>query len=128
MVSFLPEIGSKKKKKKKSLSLQCITKSQKSWKKTRKKHQNDFFGSTYIIISKGESGTGHGPRLTPVAETGFSHRMTVYKFVGHFFELSYRKISGHNQVKNIFSESVTFHFSNLGVGITLSHRHVGFFR
>ena len=90
--------------------------------------------SFHIIISKGESGTGHGPRLTPVAETGFSHRMTVYKFVGHFFELSYRKISGHNLVKNIFSESVTFqmlksygHFSNLGVGITLSHRHAGFF-
>ena len=82
-----------------------------------------------------------------MAETGFSHRLTAYKIVGHFFGLSYRKISGSNQVKNIFFlESVTFqsharmlssevaqslksygHFSDLGVGIALSHRHVGFF-
>ena len=38
--------------------------------------------------------------VAPVAETGFSHRLTAYKIVGHFFRLSYREISGHNQVKN----------------------------
>ena len=27
--------------------------------------------------------------LAPVAETGFSHRLTAYKIVGHFFGLSY---------------------------------------
>ena len=37
-----------------------------------------------------------------MAETGFSHRFTAYKILGHFFGLSYRKISGCNQVKNIF--------------------------
>ena len=41
--------------------------------------------------------------LAPVAETGFSHRLTAYKIVGHFFRLSYRKISGSNQVKICFS-------------------------
>ena len=44
----------------------------------------------------------HPPQLAPVAETGFSHRLTAYKIVGHFFGLSYRKISGSNQVKNSF--------------------------
>ena len=38
--------------------------------------------------------------IAPVAETGLSHRFTAYKIVGHFFELSYRKISGSDQVKN----------------------------
>ena len=45
-----------------------------------------------------------------MAETGFSHRLTAYKFVGHLFGLSYRKISGHNQVKNHF-----FRISNISV-------------
>ena len=27
-------------------------------------------------------------RLAPVAETGFSHRITAYKIVGHFFVIS----------------------------------------
>ena len=31
-----------------------------------------------------------------------SHRMTAYKTVGHFFGLSYRKLSGSNQVINSF--------------------------
>ena len=48
--------------------------------------------------------------LAPVAETGFSHRLTAYKIVGHFFGLSYRKISGNNQVKNRF-----FRISNISV-------------
>ena len=100
--------------------------------------------------------------LAPVAETGFSHRLTAYKIVGHIFGLSYRKISGSNEVKNIFCKisnisvpcphaqlkgrTVTFQFharmlsskvaqslksygdfSDLGVGIAISHRHVGFF-
>ena len=46
----------------------------------------------------------------PVAETGFSHRLTAYKIVGHFFGLSYLKISGNNQVENIF-----FRISNISV-------------
>ena len=41
-------------------------------------------------------------RLDPVAETGFSHRLTAYRIVGHFSGLSYRKISGNNQVENSF--------------------------
>ena len=32
--------------------------------------------------------------VAPVAKTGFSHRLTAYKFVGHFFGLSYLNISG----------------------------------
>ena len=85
--------------------------------------------------------------LAPVAETGFSHRLTAYKIVGHFFGLPYLNISGNNQVENsFFLESVTFQFharmlssevaqslksygpfSDLGVAIALSHRHVEFF-
>ena len=49
-------------------------------------------------------------QIAPVAETGFSHRLTAYKIVGHFFGLSYRKISGSNQVKNRF-----FRISNISV-------------
>ena len=45
-----------------------------------------------------------------MAETGFSHRLTAYKIVGHFFGLSYRKISGSNQVKNMF-----FRIGNISV-------------
>ena len=41
-----------------------------------------------------------GSNLAPVGETGYSHRLTAYKIVGHFFGLSYRKILGDNQVKN----------------------------
>ena len=48
--------------------------------------------------------------LAPVAETGCSHRLTAYKIVGHFFGLSYRKISGSNQVKKCF-----FRISNISV-------------
>ena len=85
--------------------------------------------------------------LAQMAETGVSHRLTTYKIVGHFFGLSYQKISGSNQVNFFFLESVTFqfhphmlslevaqslksygHFSDPGVGIVLSPRHVGFFR
>ena len=77
-------------------------------------------------------------------ETGFNHRLTAYKIVGHFFGLSYLNISGNNQGKNsFFLESVTFqfharmlisevaqslkrygYFSDLEVEIALSHRHV----
>ena len=78
-----------------------------------------------------------------MAETGFSDRLTAYKIVGHFFGLSHLKIM---RAKLVFLESVTFqsharmlssevaqslksdgHFSDLGVGIALSHRHAGFF-
>ena len=51
-----------------------------------------------------------GQDLASVAKTGFSHRLTAYKIVGHFFGLSYRKISGSNQVKNSF-----FRISNISV-------------
>ena len=43
-----------------------------------------------------------------MAETGFSHRLTVYKIVGYFFAPSYFKKSGNNQVKNSF-----FRISNI---------------
>ena len=52
----------------------------------------------------------HPPQLAPVSETGFSHRLTAYKIVEHFFGLSYRKISESNQVKNSF-----FRISNISV-------------
>ena len=42
-----------------------------------------------------------GLELAPVAQTGFSHRLTVYKIVRHFFGLSFLNISGTNQVENI---------------------------
>ena len=43
---------------------------------------------------------GPPSQLAQVAEIGFSHRLTAYKIVGHFFGLSYRKISLNNQVEN----------------------------
>ena len=86
-----------------------------------------------------------GSRLAPVAETGFSHRLTVYKFVGHFFGLAYLN-QGIIRSKIFFLESETIqlnarmlssevaqslnsygHFSELGVEIALSHPHVEFF-
>ena len=48
--------------------------------------------------------------IAPATATGLSHRLTAYKIVGHFFELSYRKISPNNQVENIF-----FRISNITV-------------
>ena len=48
--------------------------------------------------------------VAPLAETGSSHRLTAYKIEGHFFGLSYWKISGNNQVKNSF-----FRISNISV-------------
>ena len=41
-------------------------------------------------------------RNVPRYSMGFSHILTAYKIVGHFFGLSYREISGHNQVENSF--------------------------
>ena len=38
--------------------------------------------------------------LAPVAETGFSHRLTPYKIVGHFFGRSYLYLSQTNHVEN----------------------------
>ena len=43
-----------------------------------------------------------------ISPTG--HRLTAYKIMEHFFGLSYRKISGSNQVKNSF-----FRISNISV-------------
>ena len=54
--------------------------------------------------------TLRGDTVAPVAETGFSHRLTAYKFVGHFFGLSYLNISANNQVEILF-----FRFSNISV-------------
>ena len=62
-----------------------------------------------IIIILRQKKTLRTINLAPVAETGFSHRLTAYKIVGHFFGLSYRNISGSNQV-NIF-----FRISNISV-------------
>ena len=81
-----------------------------------------------------------------MGETGLSHILTAYKIVGHFYGLSYLKISGNNQVENIFLESVTFqfhacmrslevaqslksygHFSDHGVETALSHCYDAFF-
>ena len=39
--------------------------------------------------------------LSPYSPS-FIHGITAYKIVGNFFGLSYRKISGSNQVKNVF--------------------------
>ena len=41
--------------------------------------------------------------IAPVAETGFGHRLTAYKIVGHFFGLSYLNISENNQVETRIS-------------------------
>ena len=46
--------------------------------------------------------------LAPVAETGFSHRLTAYRILGHFFGLPYLNMSGNNQVENSF-----FRISNI---------------
>ena len=67
-----------------------------------------------VLSGKGyRSHSSHstGATVAPVAETGFSHRLTAYKIVGHFFERSYRKISGSDQVKNSFF----FLISNISV-------------
>ena len=71
-----------------------------------------FAGLDHVANSANPSfsGTVCSNRPAPVAETGFSHRLTAYKIVGHFFGLSYREISGSNQVKNSFLESVAFQF------------------
>ena len=56
MASFLLVIVSKKNKQtKKNMSFiaQCIKNSHKSWKKTRKKHQNDFFGRSLPTPGQG---------------------------------------------------------------------------
>ena len=48
--------------------------------------------------------------IDPHCWNPIAHRLTAYKIVGHFFGLSYRKISGSNQVKNSF-----FRISNISV-------------
>ena len=48
--------------------------------------------------------------LAPVAETGFSHRLTAYKIVGHFFGLPYLNMSGIIRSKIVF-----FRISNISV-------------
>ena len=77
--------------------------------------------------------------------SGFCHRLTAYKIVGHFFGLPYLNISGTKQVENIFFRSSNIsvpcrhsqlrrrtalkdhgHFSDLGVEIALSHRMLNF--
>ena len=49
--------------------------------------------------------------VAPVAETGFSHRLNVYKIIRLFFGLSYLNISVNNQVENSFF----FRISNISV-------------
>ena len=40
----------------------------------------------YVDGGTSDSDVGYmdGPRIAPVAEIGFSHRLTAYKIVGHF--------------------------------------------
>ena len=49
-------------------------------------------------------------RLAPVAETGFSHRLTAYKIVGHFFDCHIGKYGPWSGRKYFFLESATFRF------------------
>ena len=49
--------------------------------------------------------------VASVAETGFSHRLNVYKIIRLFFGLSYLNISVNNQVENSFF----FRISNISV-------------
>ena len=62
---------------------------------------NQLFGGRLSPEYKSVSPELHS-LVAPVAETGFSHRLTTYKIVGHFFGLSYRKISRSNKVENSF--------------------------
>ena len=55
--------------------------------------------------------------IAPVAETGFSHRLTAYKIVGHFFGLSYLNISGNNQAKTCF-------FRIINISVPCPHAHL----
>ena len=64
---------------------------------------------TSFVSSIRESPYAYIP-LAPVAETGFRHRLTTNKIVGHFFGLSYLNILGQNQVENSF-----FVISNISV-------------
>ena len=84
-----------------------------------------------------------GDLIAPVAETGLSHRLTSYKILGHSLDYhigKYRWIIRSEVVFFSFqfharmlssevSQSLKSyeHFSGLGVGISLSHRNVGFF-
>ena len=68
--------------------------------------------------------------LASVAETGFSHWLTAYKIVAHFFGLWYLNISGNNQVENsFFIESVTFqlHVRMLSSEVAQSLKGYGLF-
>ena len=82
-----------------------------------------------------------------MAKTSFSHILTAYKVVGHFFGQSYLNISWNNQVGNTFFRISIIsapcphaqlrgrtaikksygHVSDLGVEIALSYRYVEFF-
>ena len=69
---------------------------------TLDRHQNDFAWTSGVYRATRRKNDKAVWNLAPVAETGFSHRLTAYKIVGHFFGLSYQKISESNQVKNSF--------------------------
>ena len=64
----------------------------------RARHDMESSGLTYFQFDPKLQPT-HTREIAPVAETGFSHRLTVYKIVGYFFVLSYRNITGNNQVE-----------------------------
>ena len=82
---------------------------------------------------------------SPVAKTSFSHILTAYKIVRHFFGQSYLNISWNNRVGNTFFRISIIsvpcshaqlrgrtviksygHFSDLGVETALSYRYVEF--
>ena len=69
-----------------------------------------FFKIVIATLNKRMAVTLRGDTVAAVAETGFSHRLTAYKFVGHFFVLSYLNKSANNQVEILF-----FRFSNISV-------------
>ena len=85
--------------------------------------------------------------LAPVAETGFSHRLTAQKSLNISLEVINRTSGRIIRSKIVFLESMTFqvyarmlsskvaqslkcygYISDRGVRIALSHRHVGFFQ
>ena len=61
---------------------------------------------------------------SPSGWNRFSHRLTAYKIVGHFFGLPYLNKSGNNQVDNIFFQ---FHARMLSSEVAQSLKSYGHF-
>ena len=78
-------------------------------------------GFSYYLL---KGGTG----ISPVAETGFSHTLTAYKIVGQFFGLSYKKISGNNQVKDFRISNIQFNARMLSSEVAQSLKSYDIFQ